>query len=65
MNANRRPGSKKKVNSLPARKLRAKQVRDVKGGIIVVCRSVVTEKVGPDHFAALEPPPDPDFSGKR
>jgi hypothetical protein len=63
MKQKHRAHSTKRVRSLPARKLRAKQASDVKGGIIVVCRSVVTEKVGPDHFAAFEPPPDPDFSG--
>jgi len=64
MKREHRTHSKKKVKSLPARKLSAKRAKDVKGGIIAV-RSVVTEKVGPDHSAIFEPPPDPDFSGKH
>ena len=64
MKQKRRRHSTKKVISLPGRKLIAKHAKDVKGGIIAV-RSVLTEKVGPDHLAAFEPPPDPDFSGKR
>ena len=55
----------KKVKRLRVRMLDGKKAKDVQGGIIVVCRSGVTEKVGPDHLTAFEPPPDPDFSGKR
>jgi hypothetical protein len=64
MKREHRTRSRKKVKSLPVLKLDGKKAKDVQGGIIVVCRSGVNEKVGPDHLTAFEPPPDPDFSGK-